>query len=438
MSTEFVPRRRPTMKFNKTLLKVALLGTIPFFCNCQDEEEAMPTPQNGKIVLHYMAVQNSLGAEDTAGWSYANDDLQEIQEGCRYMAPGDTLVVLVDDKDAPRIYAYYRNCPSPLKLYTFDTDVNTSDPKSLKFFLTWAKQHFGNKIYGLGIGTHANGWIPSTNTHYYSTSKFSLGIDTGTGGNMYTDRDSTGQTGAQMNISDFAQAIAQSGVHPHYIFFDACLMQNIETAYELRNAADYIVASPMSISAYGANYTHLIKKGLFSDQVTDIAQTYYDDVTDPQQQIKYGNFGMIISVVNTTELENLATCTKEIVVPHFMNQQTFGLNNVLHYYYYNQFYYYTIPHYFDALNAMQTILSPEELVKWRQQLQRTVCYKQVSSQFLLGPYSTDYEDVDTASCGGISIFIPQTVYAQHESYNFNKQFRQTSWYKAAGWNETGW
>lgn len=59
----------------------------------------------------------------------------------------------------------------------------------------------------------------------------------------------------------------------------------------------------MSISAYGANYTHLLKKGLFSDQVTDIAQTYFEDVNDPKQQIKYGDYGLIISVINTAELE---------------------------------------------------------------------------------------------------------------------------------------
>lgn len=85
-------------------------------------------------------------------------------------------------------------------------------------FLTWARQNFSNEIYGLGIGTHANGWIPPTNTNYYSASQFSLGIDTGIGGNMYNDRDSTGHTGAQMDISEFAQAIIRSGVHPHYIF----------------------------------------------------------------------------------------------------------------------------------------------------------------------------------------------------------------------------
>ena len=423
----------------KHFLRVAIVAIIPFFCNCQNEKDATPTtPLKGKIVLHYMAVQNSLGAEDTDGWSYANDDLKEIQEGCQYMSPGDTLVVLVDDKDTPRIYAYYRNCPSPLTLYTFSTDINTSNPQSLEFFLTWARQNFSNEIYGLGIGTHANGWIPPTNTNYYSASQFSLGIDTGIGGNMYNDRDSTGHTGAQMDISEFAQAIIRSGVHPHYIFFDACLMQNIETAYELRHTTDYIVASPMSISAYGANYTHLLKKGLFSDQVTDIVQTYFEDVNDPKQQIKYGDYGLIISVINTAELENLAACTKEIVVPHFMNQQTCSLNNVLHYYYYNPSYYYTIPHYFDALNAMQAILLPEELLRWKKQLQRTVCYKQANNRFLLGPYSNDYEELDTASCGGANILKPKPAYTQHSAYNFNQQFHQTSWYKAAGWDETGW
>lgn len=415
-------------------------------CRDDDDHEDTPLPtdttstSHGKrIVLHYMAAQNSLGAPDSDGWSYAHDDLNEMLEGSRYLAEGDTLAVLVDDDDLPRIYAFYRNCTAPLTLYTFSSDINTADPASLKTFLTWAAARFGSEIYGLGVGTHANGWIPSSNTQYYAPSKFSIGIDTGPGGNLYSDRDANGNLGAQMNVTDFAQAIEESGISLHYLFFDCCLMQNVETAYALRHTADYIVASPMSINVYGANYTHLMQNGLFSDHIEDIAATYFADVTDPAQQSKYQDYGLVISVVNTAELEALAACAKQVVVPHFNSTRSYNLDSTLHYYYYDRYYYYTIPHYFDALSGLEPILTADEMELWRRQLNLTVAYRHMSPRILLGPYLSDFVSVDSAYCAALSMFLPQTSYALHGSrYNFNEQFRQTEWYQAAGWADTGW
>ena len=106
--------------------------------------------------------------------------------------------------------------------------------------------------------SHADGWIPATNTEYARgrMRPFSFGIDTGTA-DMGNDA-----RGTQMDIDDMAAAIAAAGVRLRYIFFDACLMQNVEVAYALRNVTDYVVAAPMSIPAAGADYTHQLQAGL--------------------------------------------------------------------------------------------------------------------------------------------------------------------------------
>ena len=63
----------------------------------------------------------------------------------------------------------------------------------------------------------------------------------------------------------------------------------------------------------------------------------------------------------------------------------------------------------------------------------------MSPRILLGPYLSDFVSVDSAYCAALSMFLPQTSYALHGSrYNFNEQFRQTEWYQAAGWADTGW
>ena len=58
-----------------------------------------------------------------------------------------------------------------------------------------------------------------------------------------------------MDISELAAAIDGSGVRFDYLLFDACFMSSVEALYDLRRAADYIVASPCEVMAHGFPYT---------------------------------------------------------------------------------------------------------------------------------------------------------------------------------------
>ena len=61
-----------------------------------------------------------------------------------------------------------------------------------------------------------------------------------------------------------------------FILFDSCNMQAVEVAYELRNCADYIIASPSEIPGPGAPYSVLIP--LFFNKknpAIDIARAYF-------------------------------------------------------------------------------------------------------------------------------------------------------------------
>ena len=53
-----------------------------------------------------------------------------------------------------------------------------------------------------------------------------------------------GESNVQVNPGEIAEGINNSIVDIDYILFDACFMSNIETIYELRNSANYIIASP--------------------------------------------------------------------------------------------------------------------------------------------------------------------------------------------------
>ena len=57
-----------------------------------------------------------------------------------------------------------------------------------------------------------------------------------------------------INVSSLAQAIETNGIKMQYILFDACYMSNVETAYELKDATNFLLASPNEIMAKGLPY----------------------------------------------------------------------------------------------------------------------------------------------------------------------------------------
>ena len=86
---------------------------------------------------------------------------------------------------------------------------------------------FGNSLYkaesyGLIYWSHGEGWIPTPlpSTRWIGNDK--------TGGGHY------------MNIEDL-KLVLQNAPHFDFIMFDACFMQSVEVAYELRDCCDYYI-----------------------------------------------------------------------------------------------------------------------------------------------------------------------------------------------------
>ena len=72
----------------------------------------------------------------------------------------------------------------------------------------------------------------------------------------------------------------QSGIHFDYILFDACLMSQVEVAYELRNAADYLILSPAEVMSAGFPYfkmtKHLLSVDNTEQNVINVAKDFID------------------------------------------------------------------------------------------------------------------------------------------------------------------
>lgn len=428
---------------NRLLLCSALCCLTIALAGCAKED----VPPNGfgkyasnpgrRTVIVYQAAQNSLGKK-----GYNRLDSLELAEGVRYLKDEDRLLLFVDDMRAPRIYFFSKEYDAPLLVHQWEKDANSADPKTLQDVLQWVKEKCPAEEYGLVLWSHADGWLPSTNKDYQPRS---FGIDVGPSGNAWMDVDASGRLGSQTDIPDLATAIQQSGIHLRFILFDACLMQTLEVAYDLRHVADYLIGSPIAIHAAGANYTHQLENGLFAADPKQIAVTYYNDVVDPKQQDTYGDFGIVLSVIDTKHLESLAATIKNALPQSAFNagpRFSPDMTGVTPYHYYSPSNYYR-PHYYDALDALHHLLSPADYAAVRLQMQKAIPFTFYSPRFWIGPSSVDFQELNSPTLCGTSMFIPQQIYSDKASLakhhgDLNAAFRKTEWYKAAGWAQTGW
>lgn len=431
------------MKHKSFTIAAALLA-LCLAAGCSDELEftdpeepgtgntLSPAAEGRRTVLVYVSAQNSLGYGH-----YSRSDSAEISAGAQYISDDDRLLMYIDDEQNPRIYRFTNDSPSPTLVHTYDSDLNSSDPETLEEVLTWVTTYFPSEEYGLVMWSHADGWLPSPNTDYRTTRSF--GIDVGEGGNMAIDVDADGNIGASMDIEDMAAAIAATGTRLKFIYFDACLMQCIESAYALRDVTEYVVASPMQTSSYGLQYTEAIRYGLFSDDPADIAIAYYADATSDEYADMYRDVGLVISAIQTDQLEALAALTASLLPQYISDGEEPGMTGVLHYLYYSFNYYYR-PEFYDLGSAMHRILDETDYATWRAQLDLAVTYHAATDHFYIGGYYS-YLSPDE-HYAGISAFIPQQKYTRNAAAclygDLNAVFRQTEWYEAAGWALTGW
>lgn len=440
-----------------TYLCTIVLVCVSMLCSCSsDSDGTAPSGAGGaserqRALLIYMAAQNSLGYQEPSYASASLLDSAEIVKGVAMLSDTHSEVFLfIDDALKPRLYRLFRTGSGAQmrtqisKVLTWAADANSADPATLRDVLTFISQQYPALSYGLVMWSHGDGWLPSTNKKNTLNSGRSICIDVGSDGDMANDVDIFGRTGTQMDISDMAEAISQSGVHLDYIFFDACLMQTIEVAYELRHVADYIIGSANITSAYGAYYTNIIPNALMTYPTDDNAaalianQYYYDAVDNEHLRPYYGETGNANSVIKTAYLEQLATATGQYLNKAISERRSPIMQGVQAY---SPFEYFGHPDFYDMGSAMHQLLSAEDYEAWRIAAEQCIIAHNISPKYMLGVANNDYilcTGTDPDHSLGVSMFIPQSVYNSVFSFPFNTYFRQTQWYAAANWAATGW
>lgn len=157
--------------------------------------------------------------------------------------------------------------------------------------------------YAMIIGCHGMGWLPAGT---------SVSAAAGTKGQTTGQLDlptryfgHSTDSSWQCDISVLAAGIEATGVTMDYILFDACYMANIETACELRDATQLLIASPTEVMAAGVPYSvagsYLLDMDTagFCDAFTD----YYLATSTPYA---------VMSVIDCSQTEAMAEVIREI------------------------------------------------------------------------------------------------------------------------------
>lgn len=180
--------------------------------------------------------------------------------------------------------------------------TDMADPATLENFLGWGIKTYPSKRRMLVIWNHGQGWRfqlaadPNVKTAAAKQQRSSTDLQaligvrspvaTSGGYRAVSIDDDSGKVLYNRQIQDVLEKLAGEHARFDVIGFDACLMSMIETAYAMRNVADYMVASQELEPNNGWNYRDVLQRlGAnpsadalsFSKMVTTSYQTVYQN-----------------------------------------------------------------------------------------------------------------------------------------------------------------
>lgn len=383
-------------------------------CSKDDETPPIVSPYvESRTVMVYMVAENSLNKNVWA-------DVQEMLVGMNNdtLSANDRLVIYLDDVKLPRIYVVDKTTKITqfselVPVMTYENDVNSSSAEQLGTFIDYVKSNYPAESYGLVMWSHASGWTPSNfSGDMYSetpTKRKSFGVDNG--------KNTTNNNGNQMNIDDMASVL--QGNEFDFIFFDACNMQTIEVAYELRDAAKWLIASPAEIPASGANYETMTRAMFLKDDYVNQMLTVYKQ--------EYSNaYGIVVSAVNTEALDDYAAYMKSVVAAHRSEMLNLNISSMLNYIRYGSWTT-TSPDFLDMQGIMLKVLDDEEYAQWKGNTDKLITCVHTGRWY--SGYPKSIIAIDDAQCCGMAMFIPFEKYT-YSYESFNEKYLKTSWAKA--------
>lgn len=408
----------------KLLMLLCVLNAL-MACSSDNDDEApgfVPQPTERTVIV-YMSGENKLSP-------YVDFNLKEIKQGSLEIGKDDCLLVYVDKSKISELpwVARIKNGQVTDSVSLADIGISqkdeySSDPQVMEDVLKYAVNRYpAKRDYGLVLWGHSTGWITNNDSLTY---KRAYGVDNGI-------NSPTSDAGKWLNIPTLARVLKKLP-HFKFIFADCCMFMCMETLYELRDVADYIIGSPAEIPQEGAPYTTVVPAMFDQDNfVTKIVDCYYAQKSGPDK-----NLNLPLTAVKMSEMEQLANATRTALKAVKAQQSTeyADLKNLIYYYYNdnNAFYHpeYDILH--DVGDFLRAKAPATDYQAWKQALDKAVIKKTFSAKW----YTAFKWDVfygnnftvtkDRQSC--LSMYIPQAPKTGNHA-TYQNDLKKLAWYYA--------
>ena len=397
-------------------------------CSSNDDNDPQIPTEPERSVLIYMAGENNLS-------SFADQDLTEIKEGSKSLKDNQNLIVYVDNTKKP----YMARVKDGVLVDSVDMEESSSaDPAVMEHIIRQMRTKYPAKSYGMVLWGHCTGWLITNDSIPYAGTR-AYGVD-------------QKPKSYWMNIPSMARAIAK-GMNQEkmkFIFGDCCNFGSIEIAYELRNAAEYIIGSPAEIPDPGAPYEEIMPD-LFS-QNDNFYQALIDDYYNHyikafKEDFNYfynrtpgdlDGYSEPLSAIRTSALEELAQATANLLstIPEKLKPEgELDFNGVT-------FYAWNVTKLaYDMSQALKKNTSASAYATWESVFKKAIAHKAYSQRWLVGISSLSLDSYmktfDTENAGVVSMFFPLNDYSS-TTPKWNSAIQQYQWNKFIQWAQYGW
>ena len=396
------------------------------FTSCS--EEAFDTDSvNKQTILVFYPWTGSQSSTGLLG--YLQNNIDSICDGIidrKGLNNSRVLVFLSDKYNHSTLYDLQYNATTksvdrvPLKEYE---GASYASAEGIADIMNEVKTQASALNYALIVGVHGCGWTYASDWSrypYYARpsvtrprdNNFS-GIQFGPDPNAPLTRffGSVSLAENAMDISTLAEGIRESGLKMQYILFDACYMSNIETAYELKDVTNYMIASGSEIMAAGLPYrsmwSYLNSATPNYSSIVSTSVNFYKNSSAP-----FCN----LAAIDCRQVEKLASVMKEINAQYQLSASV-SLDSIQHLDGFRPHLFYDLETYVDSLRPSGYLLD-----QFKSQLKLTIKASDHTDEAYTCIYSSDSFKIKNYC--GITISDP----SQHSVAIKGRE--KTGWWKA--------
>ena len=408
-------------------LFICTISLAMTFTSCS-EEAFDPDSVNKQTILVFYPWTGSKSSTGLLG--YLQNNIDSICDGIidrKGLNNSRVLVFLSNKYNHSTLYDLQYNATTksvdrvPLKEYE---GTSYASAEGIADIMNEVKTKASALNYALIVGVHGCGWTYASDWSRYpyyarpsvtrpSDNNFS-GIQFGPDPNAPLTRffGSVSLAENAMDISTLAEGIRESGLKMQYILFDACYMSNIETAYELKDVTNYMIASGSEIMAAGLPYRSMWSylnspTPNYSGIVSTSVNFYKNNSSAP-----FCN----LAAIDCRQVEKLASVMKDINAEYQLSASV-SLDSIQHLDGFRPNLFYDLETYVDSLRPSGYLLD-----QFKSQLKLTIKASDHTDEAYTCIYSSDSFKIKNYC--GITISDP----SQHSVAIKGRE--KTGWWKA--------